>query len=181
MCFYQCVCVWVLLCVCVYVCVCVCMFVCVCGCHCDCVCVCPYIVTDTVCRAWIQHLFGGLWRGWRPQDADHHHLAEYLSWQAHVQRPLWATAGALRARKTLSSSYILLMIQNPYDVREWIIIITWHLYYALNMLCKLKVAGHCTSAKRMTSILRHIVGCPGFRELLILFLNITKFKETGYL
>jgi len=27
---------------------------------------------------------------------------------------------------------------------------------ALNMLCKLKGAGHCTSAKRMTSILRHV-------------------------
>jgi len=36
-----------------------------------------------------------------------------------------------------------------------IIIITLHLYCALNMLCKLK--GACfTSAKRMTSILRHV-------------------------
>jgi len=26
----------------------------------------------------------------------------------------------------------------------------------LNMQCKLKGAGHCTSAKRMTSILRHV-------------------------
>jgi len=26
----------------------------------------------------------------------------------------------------------------------------------LNMLCKLKGAGHCTLAKRMTSILRHV-------------------------
>jgi len=35
-------------------------------------------------------------------------------------------------------------------------IITWHLLCALNMLCKLKGAGHCTSAKRITSILRHV-------------------------
>jgi len=37
-----------------------------------------------------------------------------------------------------------------------LIIITWHLYCALNMRSKLKGAGHYTSAKRMTSILRHI-------------------------
>jgi len=36
------------------------------------------------------------------------------------------------------------------------IIITGHLYCALNVLCKLKFAGHCASAKRMTSILRHV-------------------------
>jgi len=29
-------------------------------------------------------------------------------------------------------------------------------YGALNMLCKRKGAGHCTSAKRMTSILRNV-------------------------
>jgi len=37
-----------------------------------------------------------------------------------------------------------------------IITITWHLYCALNMRCKLKGAGHCTASKRMTSILRHV-------------------------
>jgi len=31
-----------------------------------------------------------------------------------------------------------------------------YIYCTLNMLCKLKCAGHCTSAKRMTSILRHV-------------------------
>jgi len=39
-------------------------------------------------------------------------------------------------------------------VNLWMII--WHLYCALNMLCKIKGAGHCTSAKRMTSIWRHV-------------------------
>jgi len=34
--------------------------------------------------------------------------------------------------------------------------LTLFLYCALNMLCKLKGADHCTSAKRMTSILRYV-------------------------
>jgi len=48
----------------------------------------------------------------------------------------------------------ILFTNNVFDKR--IIIITWHLICALNMLCKLKGAGHCTSAKGMTSILRHV-------------------------
>jgi len=31
-----------------------------------------------------------------------------------------------------------------------------HLYSTLNMLRKFKGAGHCTSAKHMTSILKHV-------------------------
>jgi len=37
-----------------------------------------------------------------------------------------------------------------------IIIITRNLYCAVKCRRKLKDAGHCTSAKRMTSILRHV-------------------------
>jgi len=43
-----------------------------------------------------------------------------------------------------------------YPDLPWLIIITRNLYCTAKCRSKLKGADHCTSAKRMTSILRHV-------------------------
>jgi len=56
---------------------------------------------------------------------------------------VWKYHAMFKTNKTLYSIQI-------------IIIITRDLYYVTKCRSKLKGAGHCTSAKRMTSILRHV-------------------------